>query len=445
MLRYYPAVDRRSTIYKIALPIVGGMTSQIVLNLVDTGMVGKLGDSALAATGLGSFANFMAIAFILGLATGVQSMASRRMGEGRESEAAVPLDGGLLLAFLFGLPLCLIMIELAPAIFSFLAQDPEVEALGSEYFQVRVAAMIGVGMNFAFRGFWSTVDLTRLYMGTLLVMHVINIFLNWVLIFGNLGFEPMGVYGAGLATTISIYIGTAIYVVLGLIHARKFGFLHGLPSRHTMGTMLRVSMPAGFQQLFFAAGMTALLWIVGHIGTRELAVANVMLNLVLVGLLPAMGFGIAAASLVGKALGRKDPEDARLWGWNVCLLTGLIVIFIALAAMIFYKPVLETFLEDPVTLELAILPLFFTASLIWFDAAGLILLNGHLGAGDSQTVMRISVISQWVIFLPLAWLMVTQWHYGFLELWAMQVLYRIGQSAWFMWSWNRGRWQQVEV
>ncbi len=102
-------------VWGIALPITGGMMSQNVLNLVDIGMVGRLGDSALAATGIGSFSNYLAISFIIGLSAGVQALAARRLGEGRKSETAVPLNGGLLLALIIGLPLCIILILATPA------------------------------------------------------------------------------------------------------------------------------------------------------------------------------------------------------------------------------------------------------------------------------------------------------------------------------------------
>ena len=82
MLRLVPNRERRSMIWRIALPIMGGMMSQNVLNLVDIGMVGRLGDSALAATGIGSFTNYLAISFIIGLSAGVQALAARRLGEG---------------------------------------------------------------------------------------------------------------------------------------------------------------------------------------------------------------------------------------------------------------------------------------------------------------------------------------------------------------------------
>ena len=117
-------VARRRRILGLALPIIGGMASQNVLNLVDTAMVGVLGASALAAVGLGSFANFMASAFITGLSAGVQAMASRRLGEGRESESAVPLNGGLLLAGGLALPLSAVLILNADTLFSFLEMAP---------------------------------------------------------------------------------------------------------------------------------------------------------------------------------------------------------------------------------------------------------------------------------------------------------------------------------
>lgn len=97
--------DRRRTILTLALPIIGGMTSQNIMNLVDTAMVGSLGANALAAVGIAGFANFMCFSIILGLSTAVQATAARRKGEGNEAIMAGPLNGGLLLAVAIGLPL----------------------------------------------------------------------------------------------------------------------------------------------------------------------------------------------------------------------------------------------------------------------------------------------------------------------------------------------------
>ena len=321
---WMPDKARRGAIWAIALPIMGGMMSQNVLNLVDIGMVGRLGDAALAATGLGGFANYLAIAFIIGLSAGVQALAARRLGEGRVSETAVPLNGGLLLSLLLGLPLCAVLYFATPWAFQFLTEDPAVAELGAPYLQVRLLSMIAVGMNFSFRGYWSAVHMTGIYLRTLLIMHALNIFLNWVLIFGNLGAPELGVYGAGLATTLSLYLGTALYFWFAWRHARERGFLDRVPARSTLWQQFKLSLPSSLQQLFFAAGLVMLVWIVGRIGTAEVAAVNVLMTFHITALLPAFGVALACTTLVGNALGRKDEDDAARWGWDCAVLLSLI-------------------------------------------------------------------------------------------------------------------------
>ncbi len=157
--------------------------SQNILNLVDIGMVGHLGDTALAATGIGSFTNYLAISFIIGLSAGVQALAARRVGEERHSETAVPLNGGLILSLMIGVPLCAVLYMAIPSAYTFLSDDPAVIEQGVPYLQVRILSMVAVGMNFSFRGYWSAIHMTGVYLRTLLIMHAFNIFLNWVLIF----------------------------------------------------------------------------------------------------------------------------------------------------------------------------------------------------------------------------------------------------------------------
>ena len=99
-----PSRKRRATIIGLGLPIIAGMASQNVLNVVDTAMVGSLGDVALAATGIGGFANFMAVSFIMGLSAGVQAIAARRLGEDRHDILAVALTAGLVLAVVWAIP-----------------------------------------------------------------------------------------------------------------------------------------------------------------------------------------------------------------------------------------------------------------------------------------------------------------------------------------------------
>ena len=181
--------DRYKHILTIALPIIGGMMSQNVLNLVDAAMVGYLGTAQLAAVGLASFINFVAAAAFMGMSAGVQAMVSRRMGQGRTQEVANPLNGALLTIFCIATPVSIFLIAYAENIVGWLNDDPEVVKHGTDYLQVRLAAIMFVGMNFCYRGYWSAIKKTRFYLTTLLLMHSLNICLNYVLIFGKFGFK----------------------------------------------------------------------------------------------------------------------------------------------------------------------------------------------------------------------------------------------------------------
>ncbi len=445
ILRLIPTADRRRAIWTIALPIMGGMMSQNILNLVDIGMVGRLGDAALAATGIGSFANYMAIAFIIGLSAGVQALAARRVGEERHAETAVPLNGGLILALLIGAPLCVILILAAPWAFTFLTSDPAVAEQGVPYLQIRMLSMIAVGMNFSFRGYWSAIHMTGIYLRTLLIMHVINIFLNWVLIFGNLGAPELGVFGAGLATTISLYIGTGLYFFFAIRHASDRGFLHQLPSRNMLWRQFKISLPSSLQQLFFATGLVTLVWIVGQIGTREVAAINVLMTFHITAILPAFGIALATTTLVGNALGRKDVEDAASWGWTGSAMTFIYGLGLSLVLIPLARPILGVFLTNPETLDLAYLPMILWALMISFDTLGMVLMNALIGAGDTRRSMWISVIAQWLFFLPAAYVAGPVLGFGLLGIWIMNSFYRVGQALVCAQQWRGRKWAHIEI
>ena len=432
-------------VWGIALPIMGGMMSQNILNLVDIGMVGRLGDAALAATGIGSFTNYLAISFIIGLSAGVQALAARRLGEEKHGETAIPLNGGLILALLIGIPLCLVLIAATPWAFTFLTDDPAVRELGTPYLQVRIASMVAVGMNFSFRGYWSAIHMTGVYLRTLLIMHAINIFLNWVLIFGNLGAPELGVFGAGLATTISLYIGTGLYIFFGLRHAMDKGFLHGIPSRTTLWQQFMLSLPSSMQQLFFSAGLVTLVWIVGQIGTEEVAAINVLMTFHITAILPAFGVALAATTLVGNALGRDDVEDAARWGWNCAALTFVYGACMSLILIPLADPILGVFLTNPETRQLAYLPMVLWASVIAFDTMGMVLMNALIGAGDTRRSMWISVIWQWVFFLPLAYVVGPVLGLGLLGVWIVNGVYRAGQAVNCATQWAGRKWTHIQI
>ena len=437
--------DRFRRILTLALPIIGGMMSQNILNLVDIAMVGVLGPAALAAVGVGSFASYMAVAVIMGLSSGVQAMTARRIGEGRADESAVPLNGGLFLAAVIGVPIAVVMYVLTPGFFPYLNGDPAVVADGLPYFQARVLAIVAVGMNFSFRGYWTGVSLTRLYLRTLLIMHACNVVLNYLLIYGKFGFPEYGAAGAGMGTAISTYIGTGIYMFLAWRIARPNGFFHRVPRRDTMATMLRLSIPSAIQQFLFAAGMTAFFWIIGQVGTAETAASNVMITLLLVAVLPGMGLGLAAMTLVSEALGRGEPDDARQWGYDVLKVACIALGVLGLPAILAPDLLLSGFIHDAEVRAIAIWPLRLIGLVMAMEAAGIIFLNALLGAGAARAVMTTSIATQWLIGLPAAWLVGPYLGFGLFAMWLTFSGYRIVQTVILAMLWARGDWASIKV
>ena len=382
---------RRNRIVGLALPIIGGMLSQNLLNIVDTAMVGFLGNAALAAVGLSSFVVFMCQAMILGISTGVQTNAARSKGAGRLDRATAFLNTALVLILVIGPLVSIVLMQFAEPVYPFLSSDAAVREAGVPYLEWRLSAIVFVGMNFAFRGYWNALDLSRLYMSTLIVMHASNIALNYVLIFGNFGAPALGVTGAGMASAISMAIGSVVYVYLGFRHAYKDGFLRRLATRAETGSLIRISIPSGIQQMFFSAGLLAMFWVIGQIGTAELAAANVMITTLLFAILPGLALGIACTTLVGQALGRGDPDDAYQWAWDVAKVTVVLLVILGLPMILIPELVLSGFIHDAETRELARWAMRVMGFTLPLEALGFAFMHGLLGAGDARRVMTTSI------------------------------------------------------
>lgn len=429
----------------LSLPIIGGMISQNILNLIDTAMVGRLGNAALAGVGVGGFAFFMMSALVQGISTGVQTIASRRIGEDRSSEAAFSLNKGLFLILITAIPLSLIYYYLVPWLFPYLNNDPDIILQGSSYLQTRTLSILFIGSNFAFRGYWNATNRAGLYFKTLVFMHLCNIVFNYLLIFGNFGFPALGTVGAAWGTNISLMLGTLYYFYLGFKHARNQGFMQGMGEMQEITTLIKISTPNGIQQTLFAAGLTAFYWIIGQIGKVELAAASIVVNIMLVSILPSIGLGLAAATLVGQSLGASSPKEAKQWAWDVVKVGIAVVFLIGTPMILFPKFLLSLFVNIPETIMLGKPILQFIGGALWIDAIGLILMNALFGAGEVKKTSMIAIGTQWLFFLPLAFIGVKFYGLGLLGVWILQAIYRLLQALGFIWLWQKEKWMTIKI
>lgn len=440
-----PATQRYKTILLLGLPIIGGMLSQSILNLVDAAMVGSLGDRALAGVGAGSYANFVAVSLILGLSSGVQAMVARRRGQGRLDEMARPVNWGLAISLFFALPLSLLYLSFSDQIIALVTDDLATQEIGQGYFDYRTMAMLAVGINLSFRGWWNGTKRPGTYLATLIAIHLLNVVVSYGLIFGHFGLPAMGAPGAGLGTAIALYLGCAINAVLVWRDARPHGFLRYQRGPASISRLLGLCIPHSLQQFFFAGGICTLFWIIGQLGTQEQAIAHVLINLALFLILPGVGFGIASTSLVSHSLGERKTDEAYQWGWDTIKTALGTIMLLSLPMWLVPDLVLGLFIHQPDVLAEARLPLQITALAICVDTAAIVLTQSLLGAGANRSVLYISTASQWAFYLPLAWLVGPHLGFGLIGIWLVQLIHRALSSVIFSYVWSKRHWAEIAV
>ena len=433
----------------LAGPIVLGMSSQIVLNLVDTAMVGRIGHQAQAAAGLGGFAFWMIANLLLGVGTGVQTMCSRRHGEGRPEAAGTVLDVSLVFCFLIALPAGWLLAQGAGLVFGAATSDPVIESEGTGYLAIRMMGLGAVVANYCYRGFYNGIGRPMIYMSSLALIQVVNIFLNWVFIFGNLGARPMGVDGAALASVLAAVFGVVFYSIITVVFSEVRTVFRPLRFRNLVaagpGRLFQLSWPESVRGVLVMLGFFVFLELHEGLGSREAAAGAILVNLASAGYLLALGFGLACATMVGRHLGKGDPEEARRMVWlGVRMATASLVIPAALLAVL-TAPILGLFTLDQLVVETAIpaLRLFALAALI--DALPIVLVYSLLGAGATRWVAGAQIVQQFVVMLPLAWFLAYPLDLGVLGLWLGLVVSR-GLLALVAVPKFQGRsWETIEV
>lgn len=460
-------MTRVTMVLSNALPVMGGMVSQNVLNLVDAAMIARLGTVAVAAVGLGSTANFQCQALLQGVSSAVQAIAARSYGKSmtdvafaEKKEIARPLNAAIVIVLFFGFPLAWWCYHncawFVPTYYA--SRDVAVASATVPYLRARLLAVPAVGINFAFRGFWNAIQQPQVYMNTLVVMHITNITVSFMLIWGvpALGVPKLGVTGAGLGTAFSVWVGTAMYIYQGFKRAKKYGFGFSLrrreggaeldeefssfPTKEEIMLLIKQALPTGITNVLYASAMVFMYAIVGAISTTSVAAVNVLINLMLVLVLPCMGMGLAAGALSGRALGAGDVEDAKQWPWDVSKITAAGMSIFGLLIALFPQPILSVFLTDPEAIRVATMPLRLTGLTACGDAVSLTMQNALLGVGDVKTVALVSILAQWAVFLPIAWFSVHKLNQGLFCVWAIYVLYRVGVGMVYAWLWKRGKW-----
>lgn len=440
---------RSRDILRLAGPFVAGMGSQVLLNLVDTAMVGRLGPAPQAAVGLGSFAYTVIASLAIAVGTAVQATAARRDGEQDRHGAGAALDTGLALAVVVGLPLGFSLSRAAPWLLARIADDPEVALRGSAYLATRLVGLGAVGATFCFRGFYAGIGRPGVYLFSLVLVQASNILLNWIFIFGNLGSRPLGERGAALASVVAAVFGVCFYSIVTVVQGdvrrgyrplrfANLGFLR-------CARMAAIAWPEGLRGVLVALGFLVFLEMHEAMGTLEAAAGTILLNVASAGFLLSLGMGLACATLVGRHLGRGEPAEARATVWLGARLASAGLVLPAIATAIWAPRILGWFTPDAPVVDLATLPLRIFALAAILDAFPVVLVFSLQGAGATRWVAFVQVVQQYVLLIPLALVLGFGCDLGVLGLWLGLLLSR-GAMAWLGLRKVRGdSWTRIRV
>ncbi len=446
--RMRPHPVRVRKVIRLAYPVALGMISITLLNVVDTAMLGRLGSVPLAAAGISGVAYFAIVFSLAGIGIGVQTLTARRYGEGDLLQCGQVLNAGLILGLIFGIPLVLASGAIASILSPFLSQQSEVASLGEIYLRYRFLGSVFLLLNMVYRGFFNGVGDTKQQLVSAIIVTVSNVVLDYALIFGHFGLPKMGIAGAAIASTIATGLGSIYFIGISLVKRYRVtyhlyrNFLHAV-SR--IGPIIRLSLPVMGQRLTSNGSFFVFFSIVARIGTLELAASNIIRSVIGLSIMPAIGIGVAAMTLVGQNMGAKKPDEAEVFAWDAAKLAAYLMAGIGLLFVAFPRFIFMIYTSDPAVIALGRTPLIFLGLTQAFGGISLVLEQSLQGAGNTRYVMLAEVLVCSLFYLPVAYLLGIRAHLGITGAWLGELAYWITMSSLMAVKFRTGTWKSIRV
>lgn len=324
-----------NTNLRLAFPVIVGMLGHTVVQLIDNIMVGQLGTAELAAVSLGNSFVFVAMSLGIGFSTAITPMIAEALGANNHNRVRSVFVHGLILCFSLGLVLALLVLWSQPLL-SQMGQPLEVVALAKPYlFWVALSLIPLVGFQ-GFRQFAEGLFQTRLAMYATLMGNVINVLLNYLLIFGLHGFPELGVEGAAIGTLISRW-AMVLFMAINVKNKKSFRRYYRKLYRVKMVKevfykIFSLGFPSALQMFFEVTFFTSAIWMSGFLGKNPQAANQIALNLSSMTYMVALGVGVTAMIRVGNEKGRGDFVSLR----RVAISTFLLIFLMDFLFCLFF-------------------------------------------------------------------------------------------------------------
>lgn len=431
----------------LAIPMILEMAMESVFAIVDIFFVASLGTDAVATVGLTEAVITLLYAVAIGLSMGTTAMIARRIGEKNPQAASIAAGQAIWMGIFISVVVGLIGIFFARYILLLMGAEESVVDSGENYTRLMFSACFSIVFLFLINSIFRGAGDATLAMRALWLANGINIVLDPCFIYGIGPFPELGVTGAAVATN----IGRSAGVLYGLYYLCGPGGrirLHLPDMRVRMAivfSLFRISIGGVSQFLVATASWVFLMQIVSDFGSEAVAGYTIAVRVVMFSILPAWGLSNASATLVGQNLGAGLPDRAETTVWHIAKYNAIYMGLAAAAMLLFTRPIILLFSQDPVVVDYAVQCLRIFAYGFVFWGFGMAIIQAFNGAGDTMTPTYINIFCFWVVQVPLAYTLALSLEIGpvgvFWAVFVSDVLAGIVGVAVFM----RGKWKERMV
>lgn len=405
--------------FRLALPVVLAEMGWMTMGMVDTLMVGRLSPEAIGAVGLGS-SIFMGLSiFAMGLLLGLDTLVSQAFGAGRLDECHRWLVHGVVLAVALSVPITGVLLWIASALDGW-GLDPGVLVLTEPYVAIVAWSLLPLLLYAAFRRYLQGMGIVRPVTIALVGANLVNVVVNWILIYGNLGAPALGVAGAAWATVLS-RVAMAGFLLGAILYQERegaAGVFQGVRLQAAcFRRLLALGLPAASQLTLEVGAFAAATALAGRLAPASLAAHQIAINYAALSFMVPLGISSAGAVRVGHAVGRRDPAGASRAGWTALLFA---ILFMSGAAAVFLtmpRLLLTAFTSDPGVLEVGVTLLFVAAVFQLFDGVQVVATGALRGLGETRLPMLWNLAGHWFIGLPLGYTLCFVVGIGVIGLW----------------------------
>ncbi len=405
---------------QLAAPVMIGQLGHIMASVADSVMVGQLGTIPLAAVALANsiFAVFMV--FGIGVAFGLTPLVAYADGMKRQHLQSVLLHHSFWLNLVVGLLIFLVVTGFVPLL-PYLNQDAAVIPQTGPYLIIISASVIPLMLFLTFKQFAEGLSRTKMAMSVSIGCNLLNVGLNYLLIFGKFGFPEMGINGAGWATLISRSL-MFLLMWLYILKAKRFAnfnlriFTRKLKIK-VLRRLLQVGLPSGLQSIFEVSAFSLAALFAGMLGAKALAAHQIAINIASVSYMAVTGLGAAAAVRVGNQTGRRDAQNLRLASITIFRMALIWMGFAGLVIFFFRHQLAAAYTNDPDVLALAAQMLIVVVIFQLSDGLQAVGLGALRGFTDVKVPTLITFMAYWVITLPFAYILSQYTPLGAMGIW----------------------------